>query len=242
MSENTEYQFYCLSVNNEERKQNMQRRFNTANINCNIYEGVYFDDSRIKVRLINDGTKKVWSCMYGHLDMIRQFYNSDKQIGIFCEDDIYIHINMKNLLPKIIDDFNSMKLDILLLGYLLPFKPYNSSPFEIKYNSFNSNGVNYTYHEYPNDLWGTQMYMLSKTYAKYILDKYESTYADETLLNSTLTPFSADWIITKDTYNKALISPLLAVEDGKSNYNHYVQQQFHNQCHTTHFEKDLFII
>ena len=59
---------------------------------------------------------------------------------------------------------------------------------------------------------------------------------------NNLTPFSADWIITKDTVNRAIIYPMLALEDGKSKYSHEGQQNFHDRCHNEHFDHNIFII
>jgi GR25 family glycosyltransferase involved in LPS biosynthesis len=239
------YQIYCLNYNNEVRKNKMEKIFNELGLDCFFYGGVDFSDERISKYddIIHSHTKKVWSCMYGHIDMIYKFYyNTDKEIGIFCEDDIYIHKDFKNHINNIIIDFNELKIDILLLGYLLPFKLEPS----IHYWGFDKKNVNniennmYNYYSYPNDVWGTQMYMLNRKYAKYILDKYSNDYAMSTLTNSELTPFSADWIITKDG-NKALIQPMLAVEDNKINYEHDGQMNFHTKCHQINLTDDFIV-
>ena len=240
--ENQEYQFYCLSFNNPTRKENMKRIFKTLEIDCIFNEGVDENDIRITGRNIYT---KCWSCMYGHLDMISDFYyNSDKQFGIFCEDDIFIHKDLKILIPKIIEDFNIMKLDVLLLGCLLPLKldtrfNYEYSQFRIKHSS-----GNYKFHEYPDSMWGAQMYMLSRTHAKKLLDKYSfsSGYADKTnhSNDNTLQPFSSDWTLTKDG-NRALISPLLVSEDNKTNYEDKHQMVFHKKCFEAIFVPGLFI-
>ena len=92
------YQIYCLNYNNETRRIKMEKIFNELGMDCFFYNGVDFSDERINKynNIISDHTKKCWSCMYGHLDMIHKFYyNTDKEIGIFCEDDIYIHKDFK---------------------------------------------------------------------------------------------------------------------------------------------------
>jgi GR25 family glycosyltransferase involved in LPS biosynthesis len=245
---NTDYQVYCLSFNNPTRKENMKRRFDTIGIDCIFYEGVNKDD----IRMTNQNNIQVWSCMYGHLDMISDFYyNTDKPFGIFCEDDIFIHKELKNVLPNIMIDFDFMKLDVLLLGYLLSFKldnEINYRDFPIKHISTNSqypqNSHNtFTYYDFPDDVWGTQMYMLSRTSAKKILDKYSfsSGYADKTIHDPSLVPFSADWTITKDG-RRALITPILATEDNQTPGYHGGQKTFHENCFHTHFDSDLFIV
>ena len=54
--------------------------------------------------------------------MIKDFYfNTKFEYAIFCEDDVYIHKDLKNNISKIINDFKENKLDILLLS-LFNFK------------------------------------------------------------------------------------------------------------------------
>jgi GR25 family glycosyltransferase involved in LPS biosynthesis len=235
-----DYQFYCLSFNNNKRKENMKRRFETIGIDCIFNEGVSSEDMRINGR---DVYNKCWSCMYGHLDMINDFYyNTNKSFGVFCEDDIYIHKDLSNLMPKIMNDFHYLNLDVLLLGYLLYFKIDKNNyyqNFSIK-NTIDDSET-YTYHHFPNDVWGTQMYMLSRNSAKKILDKYSfsSGYADKTIQDPTLTPFSADWTITKDG-NRAAIYPMLALEEGVVATDHYGQQEFHKNCYAAHADDNVY--
>jgi len=234
-----DYQFYCLSFNSVDRKENMTRRFKTIGIDCIFYEGVSCGDDRITGRNISS---RVWSCIYGHLDMISEFYyNSDKQFGIFCEDDLYLNKNLKLLIPKIMVDFVFMNLDVLLLGYLINFEIKNdTNHFKNKNTLQNSN--EYKYYDFPNDLWGSQMYMLSRNSAKKILDKYSfsSGYADKTLLDSSLINFSADWIITKYG-NKAIVYPMLAIEDNQTHYDHSGQYEYHKSCFDFNFDTNIFI-
>lgn len=66
------------------------------NINSSDYPEINFKD---------------YSMLSGHLNMIKDFYyNSLNEFGIFCEDDIFIHKNLINLLPDIIKDFNLLHL------------------------------------------------------------------------------------------------------------------------------------
>jgi hypothetical protein len=237
------YEFYCLSFNNKERKESMTARFDKIGISCNFYEGVTVEDNRIANKKLDFGTKCCWSCAYGHLDMINNFYhNSNKEFGIFCEDDLLIHKDLKSFMPKIITDFKELKLDVLLLGYLIPFKINEDIPgFELKSTSYtNSIDTKYKYHNFPNDVWGTQMYMLSKKQAGVLLDKYYTDYADKTLSNPNMTPFSADWTLTKDE-NRGVIFPMFATEDNLKFYEHSGQHNFHKMCFDVNFDKDTFI-
>jgi hypothetical protein len=67
----------------------------------------------------------------------------------------------------------------------------------------------YTYHDYPDDLVGNQMYVLSRKHAKYLLDKYYTGYIDKTFVDNTGTPFSSTGFIITREGNKALISPAI---------------------------------
>ena len=231
------YDIYCLSYNNVKRKTQMENRFQELNLKCTFHKGssVNIDDQIV----INRKNIASWSCMLGHLDMIKHFYeNSEKEYGIFCEDDIYIHKDFKLLLPNIIEDFKLMNLDVLLLGYLIQFK------IESKHIMFNlkshSNDLKYTYYNYPDDLWGAQMYMLTKKHAKYILDKYTIYYPIRTFTDNTLVPFSSDWTITKEG-NRALIYPMLAVEIADKISGHQGQDTFHENCKNFNYNPDIYI-
>jgi GR25 family glycosyltransferase involved in LPS biosynthesis len=231
--------FHCLNFKNEQRKISMEKRFLTLDISCNFYEGCDLEqDIRIKEYKIGPS-----SCMYGHLDMIYQFYyQSNKPYGIFCEDDILIHKDFKKILPKIIQDFNYFKLDVLLLGYLITFsisEYYNEFP--LKNNIYTKTEVfPFNYHEFNNDIWGTQMYMISRENAKKILDKYYVGYLEKTVKDSNLIPFSADWTITKDG-NRALLYPLIVIEDGKQNYDHNGQHNFHYNSFFNNYLEEIHI-
>ena len=236
---NNNYDIYCLSFNNLKRREEMENRFKQLDITCLFYDGVNNNDPRI----FNNNGFGAWSCMIGHLDMIQNFYeNSEKEFGIFCEDDIFIHKDFVKKLPDIIEDFKLMELDVLLLGYLIPFKissQYNG--FELKsVNNDSNNDLKYVYHNYPNDLWGAQMYMLTKKHAKYLLDKYTIEYAIRTLNDNTLQPFSSDWTITKEG-NKALTYPMLAVETADKKSGHQGQDIFHENCKNLNYDPNMYI-
>lgn len=228
-------QFYCLSFNNQERKNNMIERFVTLGIDCKFYDGVQYDDSRLKNRNLNDNLLREWSRCYGHLDMIADFYyESDKCYGIFCEDDIHIHKDIVNIMPKILTDFNILNLDILLLGYLTPFT-IDLSLIDEGFSLKKETRIKpkYCYHNYPDDLTGSQMYVINRKHANTILDKYYKTYADKTLSDSNKC-FISDYLIPKEG-NRALISPILSVKEK------FTKNKYHKKCHKVHYVKDKFI-
>ena len=225
--------FYCLSYKNEERRAKMTTRFNVLNLKVHFYEGVNFDDDRLLPLKNNLGAKKCWTCTYGHLDMIHTFLNESKEYGVFCEDDVYLHKNLAYEIPNLIHDFKTMKLDILLLGYLTQNKPQDSTKRDI-------NG-SHIYYNYSDDLWGAQMYMISRSYATYLIDTYYYGYAEKSLKTELkLKPFSSDFTITKDG-NKALVFPMYAVEDGLTHYDHPGQERFHQNSFRFNYIETLFI-
>ena len=239
--------FYCLSFNNEERKKQMEERFEKLQITCKIYKGVGFDDTRLKG---HEGV--VWSNMFGMLDMIKDFYyNSENEFGIFCENDIYIHKDLVNNLPKIIDDFKLLNLDVLLLGYLINFE-ITDGYLNFALKSSNKN-LHFIYRNYPNNLWGSQMFMYSKKHAKYLIDKYTLEYAtnscnknkihdklneeqsvNECVFNDNYSCFSPDWSLTKEG-NRAIIYPMMAVESSYNSNDYY-----HNSCTNCNYDPTLF--
>ena len=98
----------------------MTERFRLAGVSPILHPGVPVSDPRIAGRGLIPHTEKCWSCMYGHLDMIRDFVDNDsRDYGIFCEDDILIDINFKQRLEHVLADFDILSLDTLLLGYLI---------------------------------------------------------------------------------------------------------------------------
>jgi hypothetical protein len=224
--------FYCLTYKNKGLAA-MKTMFSKMNINCDFYSGVEFTDRRLELAL-SDGLKRIWSTCYGHLDMIRIFYESGKEYGIFCEDDIIIRNDFIQTLPDILEDFNKLGLDILMLGYLCEnyIDRYCNFPTLLTREPFKYLG-------YPNDLWGTQMYMISRAHALRILSKYYYGYAEQTLKNSSLTPFSADWTITKEG-QRALMFPLVAIENFKEVYEDVHQTRSHTACYKFTYRPELF--
>jgi hypothetical protein len=142
-------------------------------------------------------------------------------------------------------DFQTLQLDVLLLGYLVVEK-IDSGDFigvKLKKNGIFSNEINqskYYIYTYPNEIWGAQMYMLSRENAKNLLDKYYVGYFQKTLLDKTLTPFSSDWTITKDG-NAALLYPLLVIENNEKKYNDNGQCNLHYSCYQNHYIKEVHI-
>ena len=72
------------------------------------------------------------------------------------------------------------------------------------------------------------MYMITRDYAKWVMEN----------INNSLTPFSPDWTITKNG-KRALIYPMLAIENGEGLYPDYGQHIFHLESHTFNYTPEF---
>jgi GR25 family glycosyltransferase involved in LPS biosynthesis len=220
------FQFYCLSFNDEDKKKSMENRFHRLGIKCKIFPGIKHNDKRVKYAG-SSFNRKHWSITYGHLDIIHDFYyNTSDKYAVICEDDILIHQDFKEIIKKIMSDFNLLDLDILLLGYIIPYK--------IDCDNILSNyalkrpmriDAPFKYHEYPEYLSGSHMYMITKNFAKILLDMYYNNFAG--FYNNV---FMVDKTIIK-TGNRALLYPMLAIE------NEFQKDKYHKLCHKIHYNK-----
>jgi hypothetical protein len=237
---------YCVNFNDEQRRNNMTNRFKYFNFDLQFVEPVYTSDLRLEnISSIFD--KRTWSIMLQHLDSIKHFLeNTDKQYLIVCEDDILISKKFKNDLPDFILNMKEMKLDILLLGYLMDFKfernmktyPKIKNCSYCYYNDFPvlKNTDKYLYMDYPYSLWGSQMYLITREHASFLINKYTIEYA----LNNPNSHFSPYWTISKDG-NKSLVNPVIALEEGISKLGEQNQSNFHQRCFLFHYEENMFI-
>jgi len=235
---------YIVSYKNKERKERMTKRFSDLQFNnINFVKEVHSTDDRITcfshLENYDKIEKRTWSIMFQHLDSIKDFYEKGKyDYCIVCEDDIFISNDFGNKLSDIIKDFDSLSLDILMLGYLLSFKIDTNSSYHLSYfpmllrHSENS----YTINKYPDDVWGTQMYMITRKYAGFLLEKFTNMYAYYNLDK----PYNPDWIITKNG-KRALIIPMFAVEEGVNLSDCHGQQEYHKTCFETNYNKEKYI-
>lgn len=214
---------YIIS-HNEKRKISMVNRMEHFGISHTLLPGVGPTDERYVS--LDEKHKSSALIMLAHLDAIKYFLdNSDKNYAIICEDDLKIKKSFSEDINDIHTDFVRMGLDIMLLGYLSMCNPRGTPNFEY---------VNkYTYHEVFHELWGTQMYLLSRKYATWIINTYTIEW---TLTNG---PFAADWTITKNG-NRCLAWPMLAIEDADSDGNGY-KHSIQNVYVYSNFNRDDYI-
>jgi GR25 family glycosyltransferase involved in LPS biosynthesis len=221
------YTISCLNYNNPVRKESMTARFKQVGItDFTMFPGVPLSDPRINQSL-EKNTQKSHSCMFGHLDMIRAFLEtSESPFGIFCEDDIKLDANFIQRMDTILRDFKHMNLDVLLLGYLY------SRAIELLEPGKN---VYHSYSPPPATIWGTQMYMMSREWARAVISKYGN---DDS--SAVYYPFSADWTITQEG-NRRIVYPMLAIEDGTGNYEDEGQAYLHSMSHSAHLGSSAYI-
>jgi hypothetical protein len=218
--------FYCLSENNQERKETMKTRFEKLQLNVSFSDSIpCYGDS------IENNVNKCKTCMQGHWDFVYHFFlQTDKEYCIIMEDDVHLHKDLVSMIPSIIKDFNNLNLDVLCLGYLIGDNPKDDCyHHHILQTTINNNEHNY-YH-FPDHLWGCQMYMLSRKHAAIFVDDVARKEKEHTV--------GADFYFTK-LGNRALIYPMLAVEDGRKQYDHHGQYWLHNSTFVNNYKEDLY--
>lgn len=232
-------EFYCVSYNSLERAATMTDRFSQLGLHLHIHGGVQMDDPRLQ---FSDDLahRRLASVFYGHLDNIKAFYDTGKPYGFFCEDDVHISRDLAKELPTIISEFDAMSLDILLLGYM------TTSPIEWWMHGYplvydGGPQVPYRYHRYPQNQWGVHLFMVSRAYAKTMLEVFDATYAARAHMDPSLATYNPDWTLSKHTPNRALRYPMMAVEDGKGKYEHWGQGEFHRNSHSANYREGEFL-
>jgi len=232
--------FYCINFLDEERKQRMLNRFTNFGLELQFVPPVYITDERVN---IENADKRTWSIMFQHLDSIQHFYtNTDNEYLVVCEDDILLSKNFLNGVNNAINHLIELNLDIILLGYLLNIKGKINDQEQIVLNHEEylliKQDKYYGYYNMPYHLWGSQMYLITRTHAKFLLDKYTKQYAIDGL--NLGRPFNPDWTLTKDG-NHALIYPMLALEEGGTKTDHIGQNEFHQLCFELNYDSNTFI-
>jgi len=223
--------FYTFSYKNPERKKRIEDRFGAEGIAVQFVDCVETTDPRVSCG--PPDAQRPWAIMWNHLDMLKQFLETDALYGIFCEDDIKLRIGFSKILPEVLLAYKRMGFDILLLGYLIQYKLVTTT------TDYPMIEEPIAYLRYWNDMWGSQMYLLNRATAQRFLEKYTVEYAMSTLSDPSLEHFSPDWTLTKDG-DRALVYPMLALEEGVVNTDDYGQQEFHKNCHDAHANDAMY--
>ena len=227
--------FYSINYKDEERREKIKHRFLSLNLSVFFVDPVEITDPRIEnVTVDISREKRTWAIMLQHIDSIRHFVEqTDAEYCVVCEDDIMISKNLVIDMPEFLEQYERLELDILLLGYLLSYSIHDYNPhFPLKHET-----ETYKYHGYPYDLWGSQMYLVSRRHAKVLIDRYTPEHAIE---NLNITPFNPDWTITKFG-NKSIVCPMVAVEEGDTKANLDSEISFHRRCFLQNYREGEFI-
>ena len=150
---------YCITLEeSKDRQQNIVNQFKKYNVDVILYQSKRFSDSNDiiigkYVHQLNDGTK---GCAVSHIKAIKKWYEStDESYGFFCEDDLsletinYWDFTWEKFIEKIPEDAECIQL----LTIRSDFNTYNLRE------------------RYWND-WGATAYIITREYAKKIIDKY----------------------------------------------------------------------
>lgn len=236
---------FCLTYQNAHKRQVMQHKFDLLAWQVHFQEGFPAEhgeraphpDQLHRVKQRQRWDAHAWSVMQGHMAMLEHFVqHTTEPYGMFMEDDIHIRGDINDHLPKILQDMKVLNLDLLLLGYLTHAHlhtihaqmPVLNQPF--------------TFHEYPFNVYGLQMYVMSRAHATDLVTTYgkQSVWTSEVL--DTDATYNPDWILSKQG-RRACVYPLLAVEarGGGMVYADEGQLNWHRMCHEAHYDAHKFI-
>jgi hypothetical protein len=225
--------FYAFSFKNPVRKANLETQFKKENIP--LIFTIPVEDTDTRLVGCPENQRRTWAIMWSHLDSIKTFTESTYTHGVFCEDDLIVRNSLNSYLPELCAAFDRRNLDVMLLSYLTQTSPAGL----VTAPTFRSSDRNLIYLEYDDSMWGAHMYMLNQTSARRLLNTYTQAYAQSTLTNSNLPPFSPDWTLTK--YGKrALVYPLMGLEEGTVNTTDTGQIEFHRNCFKAHYDPAQF--
>jgi len=219
----------------------MDERFRKNELYAHYVKPVYTSDPRISKYDINDAERRNWSIFFQHADSWKQFYEeTSADYCIVCEDDVYISNRFKEQMPEVIRQFETQSLDILLLSYLWPYANLNDIYFPLltSKNMDEWHTSSFQLRKYPDDLWGAHMYMISRKHAGNMLQKYTDEYAISCV--GTQKPFCTDWQFTKWA-NRAILCPMIGVEEGEVKTDHVGQSDFHKECTRVHYSAKKFV-
>ena len=231
---------YCLTFRNPVKRQRIITRFQdvglSVGLSVSMVEGIPYDDplievdpaTREKAIQLNRWSEMAWSCIHGHLLIIDKFLASGEPLAIVMEDDVMVSTNFVQEVQQVVENFQELNLDMLLLGYLSP------NDFAQDTENVVLEAGNFKYLAYQWNVYGTQMYMISRPYAQYVQKTFgfASGFGRRCLTEPELISFNADWIITKNG-RRAMVYPMLAIEElgGGKSYNDPFQEWWHDHCH-----------
>jgi hypothetical protein len=214
---------YCVTHKNPERRNRMTARFTQLQIPARFVESP-------------------GDCMSGHMAALEQFTNSAESAAIVIEDDVMLRRDYATHIGMITAAFFGARLDLLMLSYLWPFPARYDIQGSWMPELFPQKITPFAFFGFPDDIWGTQMYMLTKEHARHVLAGYgaHTGYPDRAAVDPRLKPWSADWIITK-TGHRALSVPMLGLEEGKPTHGDDFEHDYRAKTFASNYLPDIHI-
>lgn len=171
---------FCINLDrSRDRRDRMTKRFESLNLKYQFVKGCdYRDPASAPTDMLHaDWTRLVMGyktpeqyaaerfCLMSHLLAVRQFVESGEEKGIIMEDDVCFHrdfIGMYSRLSRNIPEGTG----IVLLSHMV--ENYKSGVAEWVGDDYNLLKVN------PKALWGAQAYLIDRSKAESILDRFKS--------------------------------------------------------------------
>jgi hypothetical protein len=153
----------------------------------------------------------ICSIFLGHISMMKMFLEtSDKEFGIFCENDIRIHKDIKSKIPYYLEKMKDLNLDILRLGYFIRNQTYLDSLKRIKEGIYEKTNLG---------IPGAQMYVLTRQKCQKHVEKFNLQYLLHFFYGPKVYYYVDGNVTLVDDGKSALIYPMLALEYIPDNWN-----------------------
>lgn len=224
------YRFYSFGQT-QAKMEEMENRFRTVGVPYRVLPGVTVaDDPKFVAAKESPLT---WAKTYSHLQCLRAFVeDGDVKYAVICEESTHIRREISALMPLLIMHYETLGQDLLLLGYFAP-TPHAK---KIEYAENMTPLVPaITLFRYEHNVWGSQMYLINKTFARILIDTFTPEFAERTLDPSTGAHFSADWTMTK-LGKRCMVWPLLGHRSLDSTVDDYVRSS-----HAANFDPEVFV-
>ena len=231
-------QIYCINFNDPERRAKMSNRFNSMGLTPHFTEPVYDTDPRIsavdfaKYPHINPRTSAI---MLQHLDSLQLFMeiaDSSIEYCLVCEDDVLVSRDFLQEYENVMQHWQALNLDVLLLGCLQFFKMFVGAAW---YDHLATED-HFQIFRHPDHLWGSQMYVVSRKWAEHLYRTYTIEYAQD----HPELPHNPDWIITK-MGSRAMVYPMLAMEEGDTKLGDHSQREFHQSVFLENYDETRYV-
>lgn len=228
------YEVYISSFRDEARRNKMRQRCEDCGLSASIYNFTENDSKIHDVAAVlgDPSASGRFLVVFNWLRLCHDFYHhSTKEYCVIMEDDIYLKKSIKYDINNALEVMKTLNYHIMLLGYLM-----TCTPDQAGYLKFAYDNDGFSYYHYPDELWGSHCFIITKPQAKYFLDKYTIEHI------ATLHGTGGDWIFTKDPVDnqRGLMFPPLAVEEGVVRTDHWAQISFHRNCSDFQYNSHIY--